>query len=487
MNRQARWVWLAMSLRIMQPCAKPDDPILMPLPLPIPNSYWVEPGRLLAGEYPGTQSRAESLDRMQRLLRAGVNTFIDLTQEGELPAYAAFLPEDGSIEHQRWAIKDHELPQTPEFMVQILDAIDVALGDGRCVYVHCRAGIGRTGMTIGCHLTRRGFSSLQALEHLQTLWEQCARSRNWPMVPETDEQYAFVRDWREPSRGTLTFAHRCEGALSGLAFAEAWGTLMETGQLAASQLSLTDFDTAQSLPCGPNTAMTLCVAESLLSLGRHDADDQMQRYLQWSRTDPAIASSADFKRALASWQWSRKANAGTHDPKNLDPHSLARCLAAALYLHADPPAAVELAVEVSRTTQQSPVILDLCRLWTAALIDTLRGDAHGQIMEGQVARQVRTRKLRRELDDVLSLRWSELAQRSAGALSACAAALLAVREATSFDTGMSRALSSPSGTVAALYGSMAGARFGADALRPRWLQGFAQRAELQSVAQRFAG
>ena len=45
---------------------------------PTDGSYWVEPGRLLAGSYP---------EDVQALQAAGVTLFVDLTEEGELPPY----------------------------------------------------------------------------------------------------------------------------------------------------------------------------------------------------------------------------------------------------------------------------------------------------------------------------------------------------------------------------------------------------------------
>ena len=56
-------------------------------PTPIANSYWVIPGRLLAGEYPGASSRSETMTRLQRLLTAGVSSFLDLTEDHEMPPY----------------------------------------------------------------------------------------------------------------------------------------------------------------------------------------------------------------------------------------------------------------------------------------------------------------------------------------------------------------------------------------------------------------
>lgn len=465
-----------------------DDPIPVRLPPPpIPNSYWVEPGRLLAGEYPGSMSRAEALDRIQRLLRAGVNTFINLTEDGELPPYDALLP--AQVEHLRLPIIDRGLPASPQIMIGILDAIGAALASGRCVYVHCRAGIGRTGTTVGCHLIRGGCAPMQAIEELQKLWQQCARSRTWLSIPETDEQIDFVRNWRE-ARGTPDPAERCEGALTGLAIGDALGGLLASGRHDSQQLAQFAAFEAMTLETGADTAMTLAVAESLLATGRHDAEDQMRRYLLWSRSAAAANIPVEFKRALAAWQWSRKANVATHDPKNLDPHTLARSLAAALHLRSDPDAAIDLAAEVSRTTHQSPLVLDMCRFWTALLIDALRGEAKADLLtmqRGEAMQVVRTRRLRKELDDLLRRRWAKLAQEDRGVLSACARALYAFENTESFDAGLLAIGASPVGaTVGALYGALAGAHYGIAAIPEQWRRALPQLPDVRALAQRFA-
>ena len=58
----------------------------------MPATYWLVPGRLLVGEHPGSQSRAEAMDRLRRFLQAGVTCFVDLTEPRELPSYEALLP-----------------------------------------------------------------------------------------------------------------------------------------------------------------------------------------------------------------------------------------------------------------------------------------------------------------------------------------------------------------------------------------------------------
>ena len=103
---------------------------------PIERSYWVEPGRLLAGVYPGDLDPAMARDKVRRLLEAGVTHFLDLTEEGELDPYDALLPQDGRVLHQRMPIRDVSVP-TPEHLRAILDTLDRALNAGHVVYVHC--------------------------------------------------------------------------------------------------------------------------------------------------------------------------------------------------------------------------------------------------------------------------------------------------------------------------------------------------------------
>jgi len=59
----------------------------MPSPGPIPCSYWLIEGKLLAGEYPGTYIEAETREKLTKFLEAGIRTFINLTEERELTRY----------------------------------------------------------------------------------------------------------------------------------------------------------------------------------------------------------------------------------------------------------------------------------------------------------------------------------------------------------------------------------------------------------------
>ncbi len=161
---------------------------------PLPNTYWVIPGQLLGGEYPAAETEKETLARLGALIGAGVNCFINLTRPGELPPYNTQLPE--GIWYFHLPIADHGLPVDRAYMSQIQLALAKALDAGRCVYVHCRMGIGRTGTVLGCRLVEQGLTGEAALDALNRAWQQCDRARRWSSIPETREQSQFVATWK---------------------------------------------------------------------------------------------------------------------------------------------------------------------------------------------------------------------------------------------------------------------------------------------------
>ena len=169
--------------------------------LPIPECYWVEENRLLAGEYPGHHDPEIMRRRIDAFLEAGVDTFFDLTQAHELVPYEATLQEEARIygidaSYQRFPIRDYGIP-TANTMTAILNAIDEATSAGHCVYVHCWGGVGRTGLVVGCHLVRHGFTNQQAIAQVDTLFKTRPNRIFHPRSPESDEQVDFILNWWE--------------------------------------------------------------------------------------------------------------------------------------------------------------------------------------------------------------------------------------------------------------------------------------------------
>jgi protein-tyrosine phosphatase len=171
---------------------------------PLPNSYWVLPGLMLAGEHPHVGNEAEVRERLNRLCDAGINYFIDLTEPGEMPDYSRLLPVHAH--YLRCAIRDTEVPREIAHMRELQSRIRNARSLGRRTYIHCRAGIGRTSVVVGCFLAEGGLGGEAALEQLNLLWRQCERSETWPIVPQTAEQADYIRDWPQHRKVAITVA-----------------------------------------------------------------------------------------------------------------------------------------------------------------------------------------------------------------------------------------------------------------------------------------
>ncbi|MEB3290160.1 MAG: hypothetical protein VKI82_09595 [Leptolyngbya sp.] len=157
---------------------------------PFDHCYWVEEGTFLAGEYPRNKDDNSSQEKVDSILAAGVTAFVDLTEEGELLPYLEFI---NSAAHYRFPIVDLSVPQSSEEMVRILDTLDQLIAEGHVIYLHCWGGVGRTGTVVGCWLARR-MGSQRAWEHLQSAWQQCAKSA-FKSSPETLAQRRYIETW----------------------------------------------------------------------------------------------------------------------------------------------------------------------------------------------------------------------------------------------------------------------------------------------------
>jgi protein-tyrosine phosphatase len=172
---------------------------------PFERSYWVVPGKFLAGYYPGDLDKDMMSHKLNGLLSVGISTVINLMEPDEIDFYGNLFDEyethleslaqtQGiSINCIRFPIRDMGIP-TEKQMVQILDTIDQAHSLNKSVYVHCLGGVGRTGTVVGCYLIRHGMAtSKNVLKAIAGLMEKgnvlgfCS--------PQTFEQEAFVFNW----------------------------------------------------------------------------------------------------------------------------------------------------------------------------------------------------------------------------------------------------------------------------------------------------
>jgi protein-tyrosine phosphatase len=158
---------------------------------------WIEgpwPGKLaLAARPRGGDWLEEELANWQR---AGVDTVLSLlTHEEEIDlgiALEAAETEAKGMKFLSFPILDRQVPNSIIELSVTLTILDGELSAGRNVVLHCRQGIGRTGLVAACLLITKGFNPDEAVHLLST-------ARGIP-IPETQEQLHWINQFRRPAK-----------------------------------------------------------------------------------------------------------------------------------------------------------------------------------------------------------------------------------------------------------------------------------------------
>jgi protein-tyrosine phosphatase len=171
--------------------------------VPFATTYWVVPQQFLAGEHPVEISEDLTIARLMALLDAGVRTFVNLTEEREKMQSYSHLARTLATEKRmkveilRIPIPDRNVPPV-ETLRSILDVIDDSIAKGNPVFVHCFAGIGRTGTIVGCYLRRHGAATEQnVIAKIVELRSLMPGGRE--ASPHTPEQVQLVKNWKTGS------------------------------------------------------------------------------------------------------------------------------------------------------------------------------------------------------------------------------------------------------------------------------------------------
>jgi ADP-ribosylglycohydrolase len=280
---------------------------------------------------------------------------------------------------------------------------------------------------------------------------------------------------------------RYRGALLGLAAGDALGTTLEfTTPGRFEPLDDMIGGGPFGLPPGhwtDDTAMALCLAESLVTVQGFDLYDQMQRYLRWYREGYLSSTGTCFdigntvRAALERFAATDNPLAGSRAPEAGGNGSLMRLVPVPLAFAADPDEAIRLAGIMSATTHAAPEPVDACRYFAGLVVGALRGQPKPVLLGARyhpVAGGWSPGELAPAIDAVAAGSFKDRhppAVRGSGyVVHALEAALWAFWHTDSFAAGALAAvnLGEDADTTGAIYAQLAGAYYGVDAIPAGW-------------------
>jgi protein-tyrosine phosphatase len=151
--------------------------------------YWVEgpwPGKLALAARPRGGDWLE--DEIANWRRAGIDAVLSLlTPEEEQDLDLKREAQEAKARGMKFSslpIPDRQVPNSESEVSAVLDGLDADLAAGKNVVVHCRQGIGRTGLIAACLLVSKGLTPETAVKNLSA-------ARGNP-VPETAEQRRWI-------------------------------------------------------------------------------------------------------------------------------------------------------------------------------------------------------------------------------------------------------------------------------------------------------
>lgn len=296
---------------------------------------------------------------------------------------------------------------------------------------------------------------------------------------------------------------RYRGCLLGLAAGDALGTTLEFRRPGTFE-PIDDMIGGGPFRLRPgewtdDTSLALCLAESLIERQGFDSIDQLERYVRWyteghlSSTGTCFDIGTTTREALRRFMASREPFPGLTSPRSAGNGSIMRLAPVPMFYAGDPERAIELSGESSRTTHALPVAVDACRYLGALIVGALSGAPKEELLAERytpVAGYWRDHPLCDGIDAVSAgsfLQRSPPEIRGTGyVVHSLEAALWAFSRSSTFAEGclLAANLGDDADTTGAVYGQLAGAYYGMEAIPRAWREKIARRELIEEYAER---
>ena len=132
-------------------------------------------------EFEAQAMRRDQIDILASLLTPEESAELDLVAEASVCAAAG-------IDFRNFPIPDRQVPESTSAFRDWITELHQQARAGRSIATHCRAGIGRSSLTLAAILSLEGFTAEAAFQGISE-----ARGLK---VPDTEEQIEWIRRFR---------------------------------------------------------------------------------------------------------------------------------------------------------------------------------------------------------------------------------------------------------------------------------------------------
>lgn len=300
-----------------------------------------------------------------------------------------------------------------------------------------------------------------------------------------------------------TTRNRYRGCLLGLAAGDALGTTLEFTKPGT-------FEPIQDMVGGgpfglkpgqwtDDTSMALCLAASLIETGGFDPMDQMERYVRWwregymSSKGPGPALDIGNTTADALWNFENTGDpySGPSDFDTAGNGSLMRLAPVPMFFAGDPAEAINFSSHSSRTTHGADEAVDACRYFAGLLVGAFMGEDKETLLSTHYCpvpdlwnRDPLSPKIAEVAGGSFKHRDPPEIRGDGYVVLSLEAALWAFYNSQDFMEGALNAanLGEDADTTAAIFGQIAGAYYGVEAIPARWRDKITMGAEITAMA-----
>ena len=278
----------------------------------------------------------------------------------------------------------------------------------------------------------------------------------------------------------LEVEDRARGTLLGLAAGDAVGTTVEFSRRGTFE-PLTDMVGGGPFDLQPgqwtdDTSMALCLADSLLTQGRFDPKDQLERYVRWKRegylssTGRCLDIGGTVNEALLRFEATGDPRSGPTSPNRAGNGSIMRLAPVVLAFHPDMVAIDQHAAESSLTTHGAAEAVACYRILGGIVGALLAGTEKAEALRSVPPADWMSPRLCQVAAVEYRDKRASAIRGSGYAVDCLEAALWSFERTGSFEEAILLAanLGEDADTTAAVCGQLAGAWYGASGIPSQW-------------------